>query len=351
MYRHLPLQLLLGLSVVLAACGEDTPTQPSTAPDPGHTAPSLAITSNSWSPIAPMPCCHGFGVSVGVVPNSAGQSIAYVFGGTDDMGRTGVSTRAYNVATNTWSTKSSLVYTWNTNGVGNIGGKLYFTGGYTEYGSPYSIASTWEYDPATDVLTQKADLPLHTAEGVTGVIGDRLYVLPGYCYAIGLVSPGFCNQEEAIRKLFRYNPATNIWVTKASAPHYHRNGVGGVIDNKFYVVGGQDDRGNTTRNLDVYDPATNTWQTLAPLPTALDGVVGAVLQGQLFVIGTTSGGSIRHYAYNPTSNRWNAKAPPPVWGFTSEAAKVFLNGTSRMLVVAGPVGDGFFPDASQLYTP
>ena len=134
MYRHLPLQLLLGLTVVLAACGEDTPTQPSTAPDPGHAAPSLAITSNSWSPIAPMPCCDGFGVSVGVVPNSAGQSIAYVFGGTDDEGGTGAGTRAYNVATNTWSSKTAEVYTFDMNGVGNIGDKLYFTGGYSEYG-------------------------------------------------------------------------------------------------------------------------------------------------------------------------------------------------------------------------
>jgi len=294
-----------------------------------------------------MPGEFGVSPSVGVVPSSAGPSIAYVFGGTNAAGGTGVGVRAYNVATNTWSSKTAEVYTFDMNGVGNIGDKLYFTGGYNEVGSFYREASTWAYDPATDVLTRKADMPLHTADGVTGVIGDKLYVLPGTCYAIGIVVPGYCVEEESIRKFFRYNPATNIWVTKASAPHFHKNGVGGVINNKFYVVGGEDDRRNPTRNLDVYDPATNTWKTLAPLPTALNGVVGAVLQGQLFVIGTNSSGSIRHYAYNPTSNRWNTKAVPSHYG--GPAAKVFLNGTSRLLVLEGATVDNL--DRSQIYTP
>ena len=143
-------------------------------------------------------------------------------------------------------------------------------------------------------------------------------------------------------------------MTKASAPHFHKDGVGGVINNKFYVVGGEDDRRNPTRNLDVYDPATNTWKTLAPLPTALNGVAGldrmagAVLQGQLFVIGTNSSGNIRHYAYNPTSNKWNTKAVPSHY-WRGPAAKVFLDGSSRLLVLDGATAD--FPDQSQIYTP
>jgi hypothetical protein len=349
MSRHLC--YVLGLTVgalSFAGCGEDTPTQPSSPADPSLTPPSLATASNTWAPIAPMPGEFGFGPSVGVVPSSAGPSIAYVFGGTNGAGGTGVGVRAYNVATNAWSWKTAQVYTFHMNGVGNIGDKLYFTGGYNEHGSPYREASTWAYDPATDVLTPKADMPLHTADGVTGVIGDKLYVLPGSCYAIGIVQPGYCFEEESIRKFFRYNPATNIWVTKASAPHFHKNGVGGVINNKFYVVGGEDDRRNPTRNLDVYDPATNTWKALASLPTALNSVVGAVLQGQLFVIGTNSSGSIRHYAYNPTSNKWNTKAVPSHY-WPGPAAKVFLDGSSRLLVLEGATVD--FPDQSQIYTP
>jgi hypothetical protein len=334
----------------LGACGEDAPTQPSTTLDPSLTTLSPAATANSWSPIAPMPGTGGQGPAIGVVPASSGPSIAYVFGGTDGNGGSGAAIRVYNVATNTWrvvhNSTETEVFAFDLNGVGNIADKLYFSGGKDYGGGTLAItAQVWAFDPATETLTRKADMPLHTADGVSGVIGDKLYVLPGTCSGDGYPSPGFC-AEEPIRKLFRYNPATNIWVTKASAPHYHKNGVGGVIENKFYVVGGED-RFGPTRNLDVYDPATNSWKTLAPLPVTLHGIVGAVLRGQLFLVGTTVGGSIKHYAYNPTTNTWVTKAAPSIYG--GPAAKVFLNGTSRMLVLAGATLDT--PDHSQLYTP
>jgi N-acetylneuraminic acid mutarotase len=351
MSRHLSYAIGLTVGALsFAACGEDTTTQPSSPADPALSPPSLATASNSWSPIAHMPLQAGQGPAVGVVPNSVGPSKAYVFGGTNGAGGSGAGTRVYDVAANTWRVISNAtetrVFAFNLNGVGNIGDKLYFSGG-KDYGSG-SLTITnavWRFDPATETFSRKANMPLFTADGVTGVIGDKLYVLPGTCSGDGYPNPGFCAQEP-IRKLFRYNPATNIWVTKASAPHYHKNGVGGVINNKFYVAGGFKDF-QPIADLDVYDPATNTWKTLAPLPTALNGVVGAVLQGQLFVIGTNSVGSIRHYAYNPTSNKWNAKAVPSHYG--GPAAKVFLNGTSRLLVLEGATVDS--PDRSQIYTP
>jgi N-acetylneuraminic acid mutarotase len=339
MPRHPYFAAALTCGVLLfAGCGEDTPTEPSIATDPGLTRPSLATTSNSWASIAPMPGLFGSKTSIGVVPSSSGPSIAYVFGGTTEQGGSGALTRAYNVATNTWSTKSSEVPTFDMNGVGNIGGKLYFTGGFPEHGSPASVATTWQYDPATDKLTQKADMPLHTAQGVTGVIGDKLYVLPGYCYAIGVVRPGFCVESDLNRKFFRYNPATNTWVSKATAPHYHRNGVGGVINNKFYVAGGLNGQLAPSTNLDVYDLATNTWKMLARVPSALSFVSGAVVQGKLFVVGRNSSGAIRHYAYNPATNTWSTRTAPA--GYGRPAAQVFLNGTARMLVLP-----------NQIYTP
>jgi len=297
-----------------------------------------------------MPGQNGQGPAVGVVPNVAGLSKAYVFGGTDGAGGSGAATRVYDVATNSWRVISNAtetrVFAFNLNGVGNIGHKLYFSGG-TDYGtgSLEWSRSTWAFDPATETLTRKADMPFFTAHGVTGVIGDKLFVLPGSCSGNGWPNPGYCAQEP-IRKLFRFNPATNIWVTKASCPHFHMSGVGGAIENKFYVVGGLNDQLHPTRNLDVCDPATNTWKTLAPLPTTLSGVVGAVLRGQLFVVGTSSSG-IKHYAYNPTTNKWITKAAPSTYG--GPAAKVFLNGTSRMLVLSG--ADVDIGDHSQLYTP
>ncbi len=123
-------------------------------------------------------------------------------------------------------------------------------------------------------------------------------------------------------------------MTKASAPQYHKNGVGGVIGDRFYVVGGNKDFDAPTRALDVYDPATNTWKSLAPLPVVLYGLTGAVLRERLFVTGGTGfggSGTRKTYAYNPATNTWAAKAPSPagIVAFGNESAKVFLNGTSR----------------------
>jgi N-acetylneuraminic acid mutarotase len=239
------------------------------------------------------------------------------------------------------------VYAFNTNGVGNIGDKLYFSGGKDYGGGSLTINNMlWVYDPATNALTRKADMPFYTADGVTAAIDDMLYVLPGTCSGDGRPPVGFC-EHEPIRTLFRYNPSTDTWVKKKAAPHYHRNGAGGAIQGKFYVAGGLDDRLAPTRHLDVYDPATNTWKTLARLPTALDGVAGAVMQGQLFVIGYAANGAIKHYAYSPTSNTWKVKAAPSAFG--GPAAKVFLDGTPRLLLLRGATFD--YGDASQIYTP
>ena len=355
MRRPTPLRLAITASALVSlfaveSCGDSTPTQPSGPPSPAVTA--LATTSNSWSPIAAMPCCDGSAISVGVVPASTGPSKAYVFGGTNGAGHTGAPTRIYDVATNTWSipnnAQNNEVPVYGTNGVGNIGDKLYFTGGWSEHDA-WIAAGTWVWDPATDTLIARADMPLHTAEGVSGVIGGKLYVLPGICSGFGWPAKGFC-ETEPIRKLFRYNPTTNIWVTKASAPHYHDRGAGGVINDKFYVAGGNSNLGSPTRALDVYDPATNTWKSLASLPVALQPISGAVLRGQLYVAGGASGG-VKAYAYNPTTDKWVSKAAPTYAGASNSAAKVFLNGTSRLLMIIGATVDNPDFNGSQIYTP
>jgi len=292
--RPVHLALTLG-ALTLAACGEDiVPTQPET---PGDPALLEALASNTW---ALKPALPGFafrGGAAGVAPNPAGQSILYVFGGTDNEGGSGFPVQAYNVATNTWHTKVSEVSVSHTNGVGKVGNRLYVSGGYDLNGDfPAPIGEVWAYDYATDRMIAKRPMPLFTADGVTGVIDGKLYVLPGTCATENWPSRGYCEQP-AIRKLFRYNPATNIWAQMAPSPHFHARGAGGVIDGKFYVAGGSNGAGGSSGPyLDVYDPATNSWKTLPPMPAAGSGP-GAVIHGKLFVIVGTS-----TYSYNPVTN-------------------------------------------------
>src|SRR5439155_4666887 len=94
------------------------------------------------------------------------------------------------------------------------------------------------YDFGANVLIRKAAMPRHTADGITGVISNKLYVLAGTCYpdCVDLV----------IRRLYRYDPTTNTWTNLSWCPHPHVNGVGGVINGKFYVASGLDGKTGPT---------------------------------------------------------------------------------------------------------
>jgi len=346
MSPRVPLLALPLTMLALLACGETTtPTQPDMAGNPTPTALSLAAARNSWTPRAATPVGSDiFGYDLGMAPNSAGQSIVYTFGGTsDEEGGTGKSVKAYNVSTNTWTGKSARVGVFYSNGVSKIGSKLYFSGGYVTAGSlPDATNALWAYDYRNDRMIKKANLPIFSAEGVSGVINGKLYVLPGACNGNGYPNPGYCAVEET-RRFYRYDPATNTWVSRRQAPHFHRFGAAAVLDGKLYVAGGVGQGGSAVTALDVYDPATNSWRTLAPLPRG-GKVYGAGLSGGLYVVVQGFNGTSpdhRLYAYNRATNRWTTKAAPNFFGSVTRVAR---DGGGSGLFMASR-------DKSALYTP
>jgi N-acetylneuraminic acid mutarotase len=333
MSSRTPLNLALSLSALaLLACGETTPTQPEMAGNPTPAALSLAAAANSWTAGAPTPYSDFiYGYDLGMAPNSAGQSIVYAFGGTSsDEGGTGMTVKAYNVATNTWTGKQAQSVVFYSNGVGKIGSRLYFSGGYVTAGSlPDASRQLWAYDYSSDRMIPKANLPIFSAEGVSGVINGKLYVLPGACNGNGYPNAGYC-AVEATRRFYRYDPATNTWVSRRAAPHFHRRGAAAVLDGKLYVTGGVGASGEGISALDVYDPATNTWSTLASVPGGGAARAGAALQGQFFVL--VGGSPNRAYAYNRFTNQWKAKAAPEIFGSTTLAR---LDGAPRLVTATG----------------
>jgi N-acetylneuraminic acid mutarotase len=284
-------------------------------------------------------------------PNSAGQSLVYLIGGAhrpgDEPVRTGFAIAIYNAATNNWTTTNDRVDAYSTNGVGAIGNKLYFSGGYIGEEDaifPIFTRHVYAYDVVTGELVQKADMPKATAEGVTGAIGGQLYVLAGQCDSDGRGRGASCEFQDT-RRLFRYNPATNTWATRQAAPHVHRNGAAGVINGKFYVAGGLANSGRrAVADLDVYDPATNTWKTLAPMPRG-GAAIGTVLNGKLFVITGSNA-----YLYNPVTNTWSTRAAPE---FAHDAVvRVRIDGDPFLLAVGGLHGEPpGTPNPTELYTP
>jgi N-acetylneuraminic acid mutarotase len=238
-------------------------------------------------------------------------------------------------------------FRFETNGVGEIGGKFYISGGL-DYGSGHklSTAALYVYDPADNSVVRRAPLPKSSWAGVTGVIHGELYVLPGACDGENWPSPSSC-ETEPIRDLFRYDPARDTWEVLPPAPHYHRDGVAGVIGNKFYVAGGWG-----TTDLDVYDPKTNAWTSLASMPVALAFAtpVGAVLDGKLYVVVAPN-----TYAYDPRTDAWEAKADYP-GAAPAAMASLTLRGRHYLLAFGGSSGfsdewPNGIPNESQLYEP
>ena len=328
--------LLSGVAVLLSAC--DSSTQPSgPSLDPSAAQP-LALAAGSWTTKAPMPTPR-FNLSAGVATDAAGQQRLYAIGGFNPNTGPVATVEAYHFGSNSWTTKAPLpVALSHANGVGNIGGKLYISWSNHLY----------EYDPNRNTWTRKANAPKKTAQGVTGVINGKLYVLAGTCDDCA---------STTVSRLFRYDPSTNTWNgSLPSAPSAHVQGAGGVINGKFYVAGGRNRTGRPTNRLDVYDPVSNSWSTLAPMPTARSGAAAAVLQGRLYVIGSNSisPGEPQGMteAYSPTANRWTIKTPMPGAGRGDLAAgRITHNGQGHILAVGGTDVEGSGAgDANQAYT-
>jgi N-acetylneuraminic acid mutarotase len=357
MNRHRLYLPLIPAMLLLASCADETgPTRPNTeAVD--VPAMSVAAASNTWTPasgpgsLAPMPTPRSF-LTGGVVNNSLGQPVFYAMGGIDPNTGPVRTVEAYNFATDRWTTRAGLPFLLDgINGVANIGGKLYLSGGFFTSPDGHRGASLrlYVYNPKRNTWTRKADVPRKTAQGITGQINGKLYVLTGYCQ--------YCPSRVS-RYLYRYDPVTNTWSTDLPwSPNAHVSGAGAVINGKFYVAGGRGKNGLATNKLDVYDPVTNAWTTLAPMPTARAGMAAAVLQNKLYVIGNTSvdpgepQGQVE--AYDPVTNRWTTKASLPGAGRGDLAAgRVTWQGKSHILAIGGTDVEGSGPgNVNQAYTP
>ena len=329
----------------ILGCVADSPTQPGNTQDASPIEAAFRA-ANSWTPKAAYPAPGLFDAFAATAPNSAGQSVVYLMGGTDGQGGTGFGVTAYNSATDIWTRMASRVGVFGSNGAEKLGSRIYFTGGYNAVETPSSFTNAvWAYVYGRDRMIRKADLPIFGAEGVSGVISGKLYVLPGACSGDRYPNAGYC-AEEPTRRFYRYDPAANTWTSRRQAPHYHRRGAAGVINGKLYVAGGFH-AFDPVADLDVYDPASNSWKSLAPIPTA-GLALGTVIQGKLFVI-TTGGGALHSYWYNPSTNVWQARAAPA--SGHDGLVRVTINGLSRLLAVGGSRGDPLQPEQSELYTP
>jgi N-acetylneuraminic acid mutarotase len=304
---------LVLLSLAGAACSDDLPLP--TAADPGlpmTTVPGVELAAetvpNSWTRRIRMPTAR-----VGLVAATV-NGIIYAIGGGGWNGAALQKVEAYNPNTNTlvaWTPRAPLPAVRHLpDGAAVINGKIYVPGGLTPLGPSRSL---FVYNVASNSWTTKALMPIRSHGGGAAAIDGKLWVL-----ATPEDEDGFYTNPT---RLFRYDPATDTWSEREPAPHHHHRAVVRAINGKLYVAGGMT---NTLRNevtyqyepepwaeLDVYDPATNVWTTKASMPTARWAAAGGVIDGKLYVAGGTGTDFSTLSAmevYDPATNTWAARA-------------------------------------------
>jgi N-acetylneuraminic acid mutarotase len=338
-FRPSVFAVLLAVLPFAACRDDDSPV----GPQPGPATPETAglgaaaaggdladAVTGSWAARAPLPSPRADLAAV-TLTDAAGAGRFYALGGINANGAILPTVNAWNPATNAWTTRAPLpTRLYRSNGAGAIGGKIYLTGGLTI--RRLVLAQLQIYDAAANAWTTRP-MPRAGFDGVTGVIGNRLYVLTS-CGA-----GGECDQSYD-RAFYRYTPSTGSWLKLASPPHPHRQAVAGVIGGRLYVAG---DNAEGGRFLDVYDPGTNGWTTRAQLPRARWAAAGAVLDGRLYLIGGFAGapGTTAAVAttsiYDPATNTWSHTTPLPT-ARTGVAADKIGSGTGARIELVGGAG-------------
>ena len=178
--------------------------------------------------------------------------------------------------------------------------------GYLGTGSILNVPSFndfWEYDPLSDIWTQKANFGNGTALGfaVGFSIGTK-----------GYIGTGIMNSNAA-QQFWEWDQATNTWTQKTSfggAARWYATGFS--IGNKGYIGLGNSVNGNPPYNQDFweYDPIADAWTQVADFGGGPRIWAPGFSIGSKGYVGTGNNSNYCNdfWEYDPASNVWNQKA-------------------------------------------
>ncbi len=241
--------------------------------------------------------------------------------------------------TNVWISKTGLstINASSIYGTGfSVGTKGYYATGRSSMGAV--LKTVWEYDPATDAWTQKADFGGSARNNaVSFTIGSKGYIGTGWDVAIG----GYYND------FWEFDPVTNVWTQKAPFPGGDRHeAIGFCIGNKGYLGTGVDSNFIYHNDLWEYNPATNVWTQKANMSGIPRAAAVAFAVSNKAYVGTGYDGTQSRFKdfweYNSLTNAWSSKASLP-GDERSEAVAFNIGnkgyvGTGRAYMLSGAPG-------------
>ncbi len=180
----------------------------------------------------------------------------------------------------------------------SLGNKIYAgLGHYNGAGTNVLFDDWWQYDPATNAWTQKADY-----------LGGICYHAAGFAIDdIGYVGTGRISEtgNTLVKDFFKYSPTTNTWTQITDFPGTGRRGAVGFSIGAYGYVG----TGTSSDDMYRYDPSSNSWTQVASVPGGdRESAVGFELNGFGY-LGTGfaynfAWSSTDFYKYNPSTDQW-----------------------------------------------
>ncbi|MFC1530263.1 kelch repeat-containing protein, partial [Gemmatimonadota bacterium] len=96
------------------------------------------------------------------------------------------------------------------------------------------------------------------------------------------------------------------WNSGAVMSYNYRDAAIGVINDSIYIAAGEGDN----PRLEVYDPVSDTWIEKAPPPTRVEPAAWGVIGGKFYLAGGDYNGTLKDslHIYDPVTDSWNSGA-------------------------------------------
>jgi hypothetical protein len=243
----------------------------------------------------------------------------------------------YNPSSNSWVQIDDFGGGGRLEAVGfSIGNKGYFGTGWAQPPGGGVYNDFWEYDPSTNVWTQKANFGGTPRFGAVGFsIGSKGYLGTG-------------SNGPLKRDFWEYDPTSNTWTQKTDFGGTARKiAVGFSIGTKGYIGTGLDASGQE-KDFWEYDPSSDTWTRKADLAGyARWGAVGFSIGNRGF-IGTGSSNNVGGSSF--LNDFWEytpgCSVPVPPSNITPSSNQNICSGNSTSLTVSGTGSIGWYSAAT-----
>jgi N-acetylneuraminic acid mutarotase len=292
-----------GVNNTLSASGAGTYTWSANAGSSNSTSVVVTSSNNETYSVA------------GTTGSCSVTQTLFVLNITPSLSLTGPSSGCGTVALNTsaigdyWSQKAALTsITPRHNGIAlSIGTKAYVGMGMNTSTTPNTFNDFWEYDPAMNTWTQKANFAGGVRAAAVGFsIGSKGYVGTGFDYSTNTYKNDF----------WEYDPIANTWTQKANFVSVRSLAVGFGLGSKGYIGTGIS---NVTpyyyNDFWEYDPSNNTWTQKTNFAGTARCAASAFCIGNLAYVGTgelsASTSTTDIWQYDPSANTWTQKTSYP----------------------------------------